>query len=123
VSPPRDPGAVLREAVGYLALLATRRHYDEQPDLWSLGEHGRARTLEDYQHHFRHLAALDARVWDRHLRYCDDLFTQRGFPKRWLHDAWRIMTEVLEAEMPPEVRAPALELLRRADAGAHPPAG
>jgi hypothetical protein len=118
VIPQRDPGAVLREAVGYLALLATRRHYEEQPALWELGEQGRARTLEDYEHHFRHLATLDARVWTGHLRYCDELFSQRGFPKRWLTDAWRIMGQVLDDEMPPEVRAATRDLLGEAqDAG------
>jgi hypothetical protein len=116
VTPQRDPGAVLRESVGYLALVATRRHYAEQPDLWELGEQGRARTLEDYEHHFRHLATMDERVWAGHRRYCDELFDQRGFPKRWLTDAWRIMGAVLDEEMPPEVAAAARALLAREDA-------
>ena len=45
----RDPRIVLRESVGTLALAATNRLYAEQPELWKLGEHGRARTLEDFE--------------------------------------------------------------------------
>jgi hypothetical protein len=106
---------MLREAVGHLAYLATERHYREQPELWELGEHGRARTLEDYTHHFRHLAPLDERVWRHHRAYCYELFEQRGFPRRWLDDAWRIMRATLREHVDAAAGAPALSLLERAD--------
>jgi hypothetical protein len=109
--PARDPAVVLREAIGHLAFVATRAHYAEQPDLWALGEHGRARTLEDYTHHFRHLAPLREELWAAHLRYCEELFSRRGFPQAWLTDAWRIMGDVLTAELPAEVAEPARALL------------
>ena len=107
----REPSAVLAEAVGYLALTATRRLYDEQPDLWRLGEHGRARTLEDFTHHLRMLAGLSAEVFGAHVAYCERLWTSRGFPMQWLDDAWRILDDVLRAELPPRVHEPACALL------------
>lgn len=121
----RPPRAVLGEAVGYLALVATRRHYAEQPDLWRLGEHGRARTLEDYGHHFRALAHLDATAWGRHLDYCERLFADRGFPHAWLSDAWRIMGDTLRAELDddPEARDAAVALLVAAEDRASAPSG
>lgn len=108
----RRPERVLGEAVGHLAFLATQRHYAEQPALWQLGERGRARTLEDYEHHFRRLGVLDADVWRGHLDYCDELWTARGFPRRWLADAFRIMGDVVRDELGSDVGADALELLR-----------
>lgn len=107
----REPAVVLAEATGYLALTATRRLYDEQPDLWRLGEHGRARTLENFTHHLRMLAGLSAEVFGAHVAYCGRLWSSRGFPTRWLDDAWRILDEVLRAELPPRVHEPACELL------------
>lgn len=110
----REPAVVLAEAVGYLALTATRRLYDEQPDLWKLGEHGRARTLEDFTHHLRMLAGLSPAVFATHVAYCEGLWQARNFPTQWLDDAWRILDEVLRDEMPPRVHEPARELLRSA---------
>lgn len=103
---------VLHEALGHLALLATRRLYDEQPDLWKLGEHGRARTLEDFTHHLRALSTLSEDTFRRHVDYCLDLFASRNFPKRWLDDAWRVMATVLRDEMPRPVSEPATAVLR-----------
>lgn len=110
-APPRVPNVVLREAVGHLAWTALHRHYDEQPRLWELGEQGRARTLEDYGHHFTRLATLEPAIWTDHLRYCDELWLARGFPVRWLVDAFRIMDGVLRDELDPAVAAPARQLL------------
>ncbi|MFN2451429.1 MAG: hypothetical protein ABR541_03660 [Candidatus Dormibacteria bacterium] len=101
--PQRDPGVVMRESAGLLALVATRRLYEEQPTLWDLGESGRARTLEDFGHHFNSLSLLDAEAFDAHVRYCVRLFTARGFPLRWLDDAWRVMTLVMPAHLPSPV--------------------
>lgn len=42
-----------------MAFIATEIHYKEQPGLWKMGEWGRARTLEDYGHHFITLSTLD----------------------------------------------------------------
>ncbi len=110
----REASVVLAEAVGYLALTATRRLYEEQPDLWKLGEHGRARTLEDFTHHLRMLAGLSPPVVATHVAYCEGLWKARGFPRRWLDDAWRILDEVLRDELPQRVHEPARELLRTA---------
>lgn len=109
----REPVAVLTEAVGSLALTATRRLYDEQPDLWKLGEHGRARTLEDFTHHLRMLAGLSPAVFQNHVAYCEGLWAARKFPRQWLDDAWRILDGVLRDELPPRVHEPACDLLRR----------
>lgn len=121
---PRPLRAVLGEAVGAFALAATRRHYDEQPGLWRLGEQGRARTLEDYGHHFLALGHLDETSWRRHLEYCEALFAQRGFPHEWLTDAWRIMGDTLRAELDhePDARDAALALLAEATRRPLPPA-
>ena len=89
------------ENVGLLAALATRSLYEEQPELWRLGESGRARTHEDFVEHFRALATLDEVVFESHVRYCEGLFSARGYPKRWLDDVWRHMAAVVAAELPP----------------------
>ena len=111
-APERDPRTVLAESVGYLALAATRRLYDEQPSLWDLGEHGRARTLEDFTHHLKALASLDEVTFRNHVDYCRRLFADRNLPLRWLDDAWRTMATVLTDELPAAVADPAVELLR-----------
>lgn len=107
----RPPSVVLREAAAHLAFLATERHYAEQPGLWERGEHARARTLEDYGHHFTHLATLRAETWQRHLDYCAEIWRSRGFPQAWLDDAFRIMGDVLRAGLDAETAEPALALL------------
>jgi hypothetical protein len=96
----RDPGAILDEAAPALALVATRLVYAEQPELSGYGESGWERTVEDFCHHFRALASMDAEVVAAHVRYCEGLFCERGFPSRWLGDAWRIMETTLEREAP-----------------------
>lgn len=108
----RPPSAVLAEHHGLLTLRATESLYAEQPDLWSMGEAGRERTYEDFGHHIRRLVPLDADLFATHVRYCVDLFTQRGFPQRWLDDAWRVVEATLIAELPAEVATPAVEVLR-----------
>jgi hypothetical protein len=103
---------VLEELTPMLALLATRGLYEEQPALWTLGENGRARTLEDFSHHFRALQGLSVPAFRAHLQYCEDLFAARGFPHRWLEDAWRWMAVVIEREVPPPIAEQALGVLR-----------
>lgn len=110
--PERAPEAVLAEAVPLLALMATRGLYAEQPALWELGEHGRARTVEDFTHHFRALALLRTEAFRQHVAYCEDLFARRNFPRRWLDDAWRWMARTLRGELPPDVAQAALAVLR-----------
>ena len=112
----RSPEVVLGEAAPMLALLATRGLYAEQPELWKLGERGRANTLQDFNHHFRALLPLNAEAFRSHVRYCEELFEARGFPARWLDDAWRWMAIVIERELPQEVAAPALRVLEEAGA-------
>lgn len=99
----REPTIVVAESAAHLAVLATRALYEEQPDLWRLGEAGRARTLEDFTHHFNALRPLQVPAFERHAAYCVSLFRPRGFPLRWLTDAWRIMRTVAEADLPPDV--------------------
>jgi hypothetical protein len=107
----RDPTVLLQENAAAMSLLATRRLYAEQPELWRLGEYGRARTLEDFGHHFAALARLDDRAFEAHVRYCYGLFGARGFPPRWLADAWRHMEPVLRSQLPPHAAEPAIALL------------
>ena len=108
----RAPRVLLTETAELLSLLATRALYEEQPELWRLGEYGRARTLEDFGHHFRALATLEKDVFEAHVRYCNELFKARGFPLRWLDDAWRHMENVIPRELPPVAAEPALDILR-----------
>lgn len=102
-SPEREPRVVLREMRPLLAWYATDRLYREQPGLWELGEHGRARTLEDFGHHLAALADLSADRFRQHVAYCLELFEGRSFPVQWLTDAWRTLDDVLEAHLPPPV--------------------
>jgi hypothetical protein len=110
-SPPRDPADVLEEGTGLLAALATRAVYEEQPGLWRFGEAGRARTQEDFVHHFRALATMDQVVFEAHVRYCEGLFSARGYPRTWLQDAWRHMAAVVAAELPQAAATPVMQLL------------
>ena len=94
--------------MGWLALLATRRTYVADPGLWRLGEQGRARTIEDFTHHLRSALGGDAH-WRSHLDYSMRLFDARGFPQRWLLDAFVTLQEVLADSFPAEVT----EVVRR----------
>ncbi len=107
----RAPHTVLSESIGLLALVATRRLYHEQPELWGFGERGRARTLEDFNHHLKSLANLNETVFAAHVDYCRQLFASRDFPLQWLEDAWRVIAEVLQDELPPSVHHPAIAIL------------
>jgi hypothetical protein len=109
----RAPEAVLAEMAPVLALRATQELYREQPGLWSMGENGRVRTLEDFGHHFRALQSLNVHAFRAHVTYCRDLFTARGFPLRWLDDGWRWMAVVIERELPPPVAQTALTVLQK----------
>ena len=109
----RPPDVVLTEVAPMLAILATRGLYEEQPELWKLGERGRARTLEDFEHHFQALQWLEVAAFQAHVQYCEDLFAARDFPRKWLDDAWRWMAVVITRELPPSVNKPALAVLRQ----------
>lgn len=108
----RSPQAVLKELAPMLSIIATRRLYADQPQLWKLGERGRARTIEDFNHHFNALAPLEPSIFRRHVEYCQELFQSRGFPQQWLTDAWHWMERVMLDELPPHVAEPALDVLR-----------
>lgn len=110
----RPPDVVLAELAPMLSILATRGLYEEQPELWEMGERGRAHTLEDFNHHFRALQPLDASVFRSHVQYCQNLFAAREFPQRWLDDAWRWMAAVIERELPKAAAESALAVLREA---------
>jgi hypothetical protein len=107
----REPQVVLAEMAPVLAVLATRGLYAEQPGLWSMGERGRERTLEDFGHHFRALQSLNGAAFRSHVHYCRDLFRARDFPHRWLDDAWRWMETVIRSELPEPLAARALAVL------------
>ena len=96
----RAPEAVLRETAPLMAVLAARGLYAEQPELWQMGERGRERTVEDFGHHFGALVLLDQDIFSAHVKYCEALFQGRGFPQKWLDDAWRWMAIVMERELP-----------------------
>lgn len=108
--PQRAPGVILAERAEHLAFLATERTYDRQPELWEMGEHGRARTLEDFGHHFRALAR-GGTAFEAHVEYCYELFTNRSFPLRWLDDAWQTMREVCAHELDGEALETSLDTL------------
>lgn len=110
----RAPGAVLAEMAPMLSILATRGLYDEQPELWKMGERGRSRTVEDFHHHFRALQSLEVSVFGSHVQYCETLFAARGFPHKWLDDAWRWMAIVIDRELPTAVARAALATLDEA---------
>ena len=112
--PQRSPGVVLGERSQHLAFLATERTYERQPELWEMGEYGRARTLEDFGHHFRALAHGPS-AFEAHVRYCYDLFSKRGFPLRWLDDAWLTMKEICTEELEGETLSTALDTLKIAE--------
>ncbi len=97
--PQRPAQAWLDESVGWIALLATRHTYAAQPALWELGEWGRARTIEDFTHHLR-AAIAGSRHWRRHVAYCLTLFDRRGYPFRWLTDAFATLSVILAEELP-----------------------
>jgi hypothetical protein len=106
----RAPEVVLAERAEHMAYLATELIYERQPELWEMGENGRARTHEDFGHHFRALArGVDA--FRAHVDYCYDLFTGRGFPHRWLDDAWAIMEEICRETLSASTADVALETL------------
>lgn len=107
----RAPRVILEEMTPMLSILATRRLYREQPELWGLGDTGRARTIEDFNHHFTALTALDAGVFRAHVRYCRELFSSRGYPEKWLDDAWRWMGQVMREELPLHVADEAIDIL------------
>ena len=99
----------------HLAFLATERLYERQPQLWDLGERGRSRTLEDFGHHFRALAA-GPDPFRSHVEYCYELFAARGFPLRWLDDAWGIMSAICEDNFDQSILAAAVQTLSIATA-------
>lgn len=107
----RDAEVILAEVAPVLALRATQALYAEQPALWEMGERGRARTLEDFGHHFRALQSLNVTAFRSHVDYCRQLFRARGFPEKWLDDAWRWMAAVIEQELPPPIAERALAVL------------
>ena len=113
-TPPRPARAWLQESLSFLALVATRDTYAAQPSLWNLGEHGRARTIEDFEHHLRAAMGTDT-GWNAHLAYCLDLFSSRGYPHRWLTDAFSTLSRVLLENLPPDVTAEARAHLDRGE--------
>lgn len=113
---------MLVEHQGLLTLRATEALYEEQPDLWRLGDDGRKHTYDDFGHHFASLTTLDASVFAGHVRYCNDLFSRRGFPLSWLTDAWRIMQDVLERELSPAQAREAIEVVQQGVLRAETPA-
>jgi hypothetical protein len=108
----REPSVLLAEAAPMLAFRATAALYEEQPALWQMGERGRARTLEDFGHHFEALATLDQALFREHVVYCQALFKSHKFTSAWLTDAWRVMSETITHELPPAVAEQALRVLR-----------
>lgn len=114
-APSRPGPAVLAETRHLIALLATRDTYIAQPRLWELGENGRARTIEDFEHHLKAAMSSD-RQWSEHLAYCVSLFTQRGFPLRWLTEAFDTLARVLPQHLPADTVADAVRRLSAAPA-------
>ena len=114
-APQRDDATWLLESKDWLALMATTRTYAEHPGLWRLGEEGRARTVEDFTHHLRAAVAGELQ-WREHLRYSLALFDARGFPQRWLRDAFPTLSAVLAEAFGDEIGADVRERLDAAAA-------
>ena len=112
-TPQRSAHAWLSESLESLALLATRRTYEADPSLWRLGEHGRARTLEDFTHHLRAALGNEA-LWIKHVAYSLELFDARGFPQRWLTEAFETLRAVLVDSFPDEVTREVAQRLEQA---------
>src|SRR5579864_1823173 len=74
---------------------------------------GVARVLEYFGHHFRALASLDAGFFLAQSEYCYGLFGRRGFPRRWLDDAWRIMRATVLEQFDEKASDPAIRILDR----------
>jgi hypothetical protein len=110
-APERPASAWLLESVGWLSLEATRRSYEADPGLWRLGEYGRARTIEDYGHHLRAVVHADERTWHDYVRYCMTLFDARGFPQRWLTEAFATLSAILAEALPEHLTADVRRLL------------
>lgn len=108
----RPVDTVLAETAPYLAYLATESLYSEQPALWDLGERGRFHTLNDFTLHFQAVASGQD-GFAAHAAYSRELFEDKGFPQKWLTDAWRIMRETAVARLEDPARS---EFLRRLDA-------
>lgn len=106
----RDPDVVIREAAPHLAFLATESMYADQPGLWDLGEKGRLHTLNDFTLHFQAVAEGEDALRS-HVDYCHDLFRDRGFPRKWLDDAWTYMRAIGEAHLEQPVRDVLLDRL------------
>ncbi|MGI8609657.1 MAG: hypothetical protein ACR2MY_10600 [Candidatus Dormibacteria bacterium] len=91
----RAPGfiniEVLFNAAPALAELATQRLYAEQPQLERMGVSGREHTVEG--------------------RFCVGLFDARGFPQKWLTDAWRHIEAIITDEMEAAIAVPAVAVL------------
>lgn len=107
----RPVDVVLTETAPYLAYLATESLYAEQPNLWDLGERGRFHTLNDFTLHFQAVASGEG-GFASHVAYSKELFEDKGFPQKWLVDAWRVMRETASNHLEDPARA---ELLRRLD--------
>lgn len=108
----RPVDTVLAEAAPHLAFLATEALYDEQPELWELGERGRFHTLNDFTLHFQALSTgVDG--FGAHVSYTRQLFADKGYPERWLTDAWRVMREIASSQLDDPARE---EFVRRLDA-------
>lgn len=115
----REVDVVLSEAASHLAYLSTEALYEEQPDLWKLGEHGRHHTLNDFTLHFRAIASgVDA--FRAHADYSYALFEQRGFPRRWLDDAWELMERIGGGNLDEPARGVFLERLSAVIGGSQP---
>lgn len=108
----RPVDTVLAETAAHLAYLATEALYAEQPELWDLGERGRFHTLNDFTLHFQAVAS-GRDGFAAHVAYSRELFEDKGFPQRWLADAWRVMREMAVAHLQDPART---EFLRRLDA-------
>lgn len=101
---------VLEEAAGHLTFLATEAIYAEQPALWKRGKHGRFHTHNDFVLHFEALAQ-GPQAFPNHMSYTRRLFDDRGFPAHWVTDALRIMGEICEANLEPDVATAALDAI------------
>ena len=88
-----------------LAERVVEAHYRLRPELAGrYGESGRRHCLDDAMFHLNFLAAAvefgDARIFADYVAWVADLLSRRGIPAHDLAENMRVLTEVIDADLP-----------------------
>jgi MerR family transcriptional regulator, light-induced transcriptional regulator len=111
--PYRLAAAALDSIRGQIAEAITNRHYELHPELAErFGPTGRLHCLQDAEYHLSYLSAAVAAgtplFFSEYVRWCNAMLGARGIAAEHVAENIRIMREVLEVNLPPEVYAWAL---------------